>query len=183
MNKSKKYFKIAAILNLAIGILSLKLIFYSSILIISGLFIYILSINEKDYKKELLYILGFIMLPLNIISAVLIFIGIDKMKYLTNNNSPPTTKELPSQTIRYTSKTRNRNGSIIRNTFFNNNMGLNSKYYKSICSYNFRFIILATIIFLRIKNKNKKYYLSILDTKYVFISTISSRNILLWNNK
>ncbi len=88
MDKSTKLLKIAGIINLFIGILAIEIPLFREILLVSGFILYIIS-NEKYLNKKLLYLLAIILLPFNLIVAILIFIAIDKLDNIYFINGPP----------------------------------------------------------------------------------------------
>ena len=99
MKDYKILLKVASILNITIGVLVLQFKIYSVLLFITGFILFIKSVDEDPPSKIFLYILGFILFPLNIVSATIVFIATDKINYKNINgiNAPPTNQDAPTR--------------------------------------------------------------------------------------
>ena len=91
MNKANKLIRLSSIINLFLGVLTIKIPIYREILLISGFILFILSNEEYEtISKKALYLIAIILLPFNIISSIIIFISSDNLKNNYNQiNAPP----------------------------------------------------------------------------------------------
>lgn len=105
MEYCSKYLKIAGLINIGIGVITIKAsLVYGLIILITGLIIFSSSTKSYEHlmtRKTELLLIAILMLLLNIVTAIILFITIDKLAALKMKGfvGPPTKKEQPKEKI------------------------------------------------------------------------------------
>lgn len=101
MDSVRKNLKIAGTINIIFGIITLPIIIYSAFMIITGIILHSLSTkteNEIIDSRKKLIALAIICIPLNLVTSIILFASIDKIKLyekVANGiNAPPEGKKV-----------------------------------------------------------------------------------------
>lgn len=105
MEYCSKYLKIAGLINIGMGVITISVFgIYGIIMLITGFIIFSSSANSYEHlmtKKTELLLIALLMLILNIVTAIILFIVIDKLESLKMKGfvGPPIHKEKPKKEI------------------------------------------------------------------------------------